>query len=99
MGVMDGFGLAPAPRARKWAEPPAKADRALDEKVLRALRMRHFMNAPQVAEILGQSPEWVRRETADVVAHDYATPDLSTGANAGEAIGPAYDFVKKARKA
>lgn len=93
----DGFGLAPVPRARKWAEPPARTDRALDEKVLRALRLRQVLTAPDVAGIVGQSAEWVRKVTADVQAHDYATPDRSTGANAGADIGAAYAFAKARR--
>lgn len=99
MDGRDVFGLAPVRRARKWAAPPAKADRALDEKVLRALRMRLVMPSPQVAAILGQSPEWVRKATADVVAHDYATPDRSTKGNRGDDLSEAYDFVKRVRKA
>lgn len=102
MGMMDGFGLAAVPRAVKaaasvWAEPADAAERARDETVLAALRLRQGANSVEVAQALGVSPEWVRKATNDVVAHDYATADRSTGPRRGRELDVAYQF-KKARK-
>lgn len=81
MSAPGGFALAPVPRPARparaaWQDvPPDTLARAIDNAVLTAVRLRLWMNAPAVAREVGQSPDWVRKVTADVQAHDMATPD------------------------
>jgi hypothetical protein len=81
MSAPEGFALAPVRRAARpapasWRDVPPDAEaRALDNAVLTAVRLRRWMASPDVAREVGQSPEWVRKVTADVEAHDMATPD------------------------
>jgi hypothetical protein len=94
------FALAPVRRVAKapasWRDVPPDAEaRAVDNAVLTAVRLRRFMAAPAVAREVGQSPEWVRKVTADVEAADMATPDPHADA---DAVLAAYAW-HKGRKA
>lgn len=81
MSAPGGFALVPVPRRARparegWRDvQPDAAARAIDNAILTAVRLRRWMSVPAVAREIGQPPDWVRKVTAEVEAHDMATPD------------------------